>query len=330
MVNLSGKSILITGGSGTVGQSLLLAISKLPKENLPKRVLILSRDEYKQYLLQKDFPPNQFPFISYALADVSQYSLILPQFFEIDIVIHAAALKRVETGEKQAAAFIQTNVIGTENVLAAALAQKVSQVITLSTDKAVYPTTLYGGTKLCAERVALQKNQPGVLKSSVIRLGNILGSRGSIVPELHHSRKNTKVTITHSNMTRFSMTASDCAEYILSQIPTAIGGEILIPKTSAYRLTDLVAEAVPNAEVSFSSPRGTEKIHETILSEEEARFGYQRPHDYVVSMDESVLHTYRKQPDTQPIEVKAHTSESTRKLSRTELAALILELYPTS
>jgi len=326
MVNLANRSVLITGGTGTVGHSLLTAIGKLPKGNQPKQVVVLSRDEYKQYLFQKEFSSNQYPFIQYALADIGNYSLLPPHFRQIDIVIHAAALKRIEFGEKQPAAFIQTNVNGTENVLSAAVAQEVTQVITISTDKAVYPTTLYGATKLCAERLALQKNQLDLLKSSVIRLGNILGSRGSVTTELQQEENQSAIEITHPDMTRFTMTASDCAEYILSQIRNAVGGEILIPKTKAYRLIDLMKEIAPNSEITFSTPRLTEKIHETLTSKEEARFGYERPNDFIISLDESTLATYQRQPEVQPLPLEGHTSEDTVKLSRSELAKLIAKL----
>ncbi|MGB3588944.1 MAG: polysaccharide biosynthesis protein, partial [Tunicatimonas sp.] len=313
MVQLKNKSILITGGTGTVGRALLTTIIDLPKEQQPKQVVILSRDEYKQHLLQNEFPPGQYPFIQYALADIGNYSLLLPHFRQIDVVVHAAALKRIEFGEMQPAAFVHTNINGTENVLTAAAAQKVSQVITISTDKAVYPTTLYGATKLCAERLALRKNQPGLLKSSVIRLGNILGSRGSVTTELKKKENQSAIEITHPEMTRFTMTAPDCAKYILSQIHNAVGGEVLIPKTKAYRLIDLVQEIAPDSEITFSAPRLTEKIHETLISKEEARFGCERANDFIICMNENVLKAYREQSGVQQVALKALTSEHTAK-----------------
>ncbi|WKN43251.1 polysaccharide biosynthesis protein [Tunicatimonas pelagia] len=326
MVQLKNKSVLITGGTGTVGRSLLTAIVALPEEHRPKQVTVLSRDEYKQYVLQKEFPPNQHPLIQYALADIGHYPSLSPHFRQIDIVIHAAALKRVETGEQQPGAFTRTNVSGTENVLLASVAQEVSQIITISTDKAVYPTTLYGATKLCAERLTLQKNQPGLLKSSVVRLGNILGSRGSVITGLRENKSQPIIKITHPDMTRFTTTAPDCADYILTQIQNAVGGEILIPKTKAYRLIDLAQEIATDSEITFSSPRLTEKIHETLISSEEARFGYERPNDFVISMNENTLKAYQQQPEVQSISPKAYTSEVTAKLSRSELAELIATL----
>ncbi len=325
-MNLSNTSILITGGTGTVGHSLLSAISALPQESWPRCVNILSRDEYKQHLSRKHFPSQKYPFINYVLADVSNYSLLLPHFQRVDIVIHAAALKRVETGENQPGAFVQTNVNGTTNVLNAALAQGISQVITLSTDKAVYPTTLYGATKLCAERLTLQSNQEGLLKSSVIRLGNIFGSRGSVVPELLENQKKSTVEITHAEMSRFTMSASESAQYILGIVPNLVGGEILIPKMKAYRLIDLVKEIMPHAEITYSSPRFTEKIHETLISQEEARFSYERTSDFIISMNPNTQALLEQSPEVQRSDYESYTSDKAIALSRSEIAKLISTL----
>ncbi|MEM6843809.1 MAG: polysaccharide biosynthesis protein [Bacteroidota bacterium] len=326
MANLSDKSILITGGTGTIGSSLLRAIAALPDDHQPRKVIILSRDEFKQYRLRQQFSSRQFPFLTFALADVSNYSLLSPHFRQVDVVIHAAALKRVETGENQPTAFVQTNVQGTTHVLNAALAHSVPQLITISTDKAVYPTTLYGATKLCAERLTLQSNQDGVLKASVIRLGNIFGSRGSFVPELIDYRDPSTVEITHPEMTRFTMTAAESARYILKQVATAEGSEIFVPKMKAYRLLDVVQELAPAAQINFSTPRFTEKIHETLLSQEEARFAHLRSHDFIIKIAANPLTSHQLSSETQETDFQSYTSDKAEALSRSEIAEMISTL----
>lgn len=158
--------------------------------------------------------------------------------------------------------------------------------------KAVYPTTLYGATKLCAERLAIQKNSVPELISSVIRLGNVLGSRGSIVSDLLNKPSQAEVNITHPEMTRFTMTPHECARYIMEVSAQALGGEIFIPKMNSYRLVDLVSALVPNTPLSYSQPRATEKIHEILISQEEERFVIARDQDFVICLDQIAREMY--------------------------------------
>lgn len=295
--------MLLTGGTGTIGKALLSEILQLKKP--PKQLIILSRDEYKQYQLNKHFALDQHPFVTFTLTDVQDYPTLAEEFQDVDLVIHAAALKRVDSGEHHPDAFVATNIMGTKNVMAAAKAQRVDQVITISTDKAVYPTTLYGATKLCAERIAIQKNNSCKLLSSVIRLGNILGSRGSIVTELLDKDDHALIQLTHPEMTRFTMTATEGARYILKVIDQARGGEIFIPKMDVYRLIDLVSVIAPTAEIQFTEPRYTEKIHENLLSHEEARFTLEGEHEYVISL----LETVRKHYQQHAYQIVPHTFE---------------------
>ncbi|MEM9674163.1 MAG: polysaccharide biosynthesis protein [Cyclobacteriaceae bacterium] len=325
MSNLAGKTVLITGGTGTVGQGLVNFIVQQPQSLWPKRLVLLSRDEYKQFESRKRFPAHSFPFISYTLADVSDYHAILDSFALVDLVVHTAALKRVEAGELNPEAFIKTNVLGTTNVLRAAKIQHVPQLLTISTDKAVYPTTLYGATKLCAEKTTVQNNGSSQLRASVIRLGNIFGSRGSIVDDLRKSSTNSEITITHQDMTRFTTSIQEAAKYILEVTEYAIGGEIFIPKMNAYRLTDLVSVVSPDAKISFTSPRYMEKLHESLFSTEESRFTLEREYDYIISTDESVRKLYRKKFNIVSVSAPEYSSEQSAFLTNDELK----ELYKT-
>jgi len=323
MSNLAGKSILITGGTGTIGQGLTDFFCQQPPSLWPKKLILLSRDEYKQYESQKRFPRQEFPFIQYNLADVADYYAVLDLLKEVDLVIHTAALKRIEAGEVNPEAFFKTNVWGTTSVLRAAKMQGVSLVLTISTDKAVYPTTLYGATKLCAEKVTVKNNDSDKLKASVVRLGNIFGSRGSIVDELTANTSTTEISITHPEMTRFTTSLTQATKYILTVAESAIGGEIFVPKMKAYRLTDLVSVVLPRTKVSYTSPRYTEKLHESLFSTEEARFALEREEDYVISSEQIVQKFYREKFNAANISSKNNNSEQCTFLTIDELTTLL-------
>nr|WKN36338.1 SDR family NAD(P)-dependent oxidoreductase [Tunicatimonas sp. TK19036] len=320
MTDLSNKNILITGGTGTFGEALLREI--LQQNIHPKHLFILSRDEYKQHQLKQSLPPHQQSLVTFLLGDVRDYNTLMIHFRQMDLVIHAAALKRIDSGEEQPDAFVETNTVGTTHVLNAALMQHVEQVVTISTDKAVYPTTLYGATKLCAERITIQKNKPAGLRASVIRLGNLLGSRGSIVTELIESNQ-TDIKLTHPDMTRFTMTTSESARYTLQVLGEARGGEIFVPKMPVYRLVDLVSVLLPDAALQYTQPRFTEKLHETLLSHEEARYTFERAQDYVICMKEDLQQWYQQQPThAVPASFEYHSNQHNF-LSRDELRLLI-------
>ena len=319
MSKLTGKSVLITGGTGTIRQGLVRAIIDQPHHHWPKKLTMPSRDEFKQYESQKRFPSEHIPLIEYTLADVSDYDTVLDSITDVDVIIHTAALKRKEFGEVTPEAFFKTNVIGTTNVLRAAKKQKSSTVVTISTDKAVDTSTLYGATKLCAEKNTLYRND----SASVIGLDNVFGSRGSIVNELKKCSSTKEIVITHPDMARFSTTITQASSYILGALDSAIGGEIFIPKMKAYRLTDLLSVVHHNTEYSFSSPRYTEKLHKSLFSAEEVRFDLERDHDCVICTNKSVQQYYYKNKGATEASLKEYTSKLSPFLSRVGLQRLL-------
>jgi UDP-N-acetylglucosamine 4,6-dehydratase/5-epimerase len=272
MKDLNQQNILITGGTGSYGQALVEKLLHLyPKL---KTMTIFSRDEYKQYEMQRKFPSTQFPALQYIIGDIRDQEALLQATREMDIIIHAAALKQNISGEHHAGEFIKTNVDGTRNLIKAALQHGVKQVLTLSTDKAVHPTTLYGASKLCAEKLLLAANafQKHATSFSVLRLGNLFGSRGSISFALKGMLSEDTIQITDPEMTRFSLTMEASIQHTLKVLEHMQGGEIFIPKMDAYRLGDLIRALKNDLKIISSGPRLTEKVHEIALSSEEARF----------------------------------------------------------
>ena len=261
---LNNKSILITGGTGTFGKAFV----KKVKTYKIKRLVIFSRDEFKQYEMAKIFPFSKFPFIRFFIGDVRDKNRLSLAFENIDLVIHAAALKQVDTAEYNPFEYINTNIIGAENVIEASLNSGVKQVISLSTDKAASPVNLYGATKLCSDKLFIAANNikgSKNIKFSVIRYGNVLGSRGSVVP-MFLSLKNNVFPITDKRMTRFNITIDEAIKFVLKSMKEAFGGEIFIPKIPSYRIID-VAKAV-NSKCKFEliGIRPGEKLHEEMIT----------------------------------------------------------------
>ena len=229
---LNYKSILITGGTGSFGKSFIKIITKKYKKI--KKLIIFSRDELKQFEMEKLYPKSKYPFIRFFLGDVRDQERILSAVEGVDYLIHAAALKQVPAAEYNPFEFVKTNVLGAQNIVQACLNSKVKKVISLSTDKAVSPINLYGATKLCSDKIFLSANNFKGNKNisfSVVRYGNVAGSRGSIMPYLINSKKNNKqVNLTDKKMTRFNISLNDSVEMVLWSLKNTIGGEIIIPK----------------------------------------------------------------------------------------------------
>ena len=229
---LADKTILITGGTGSFGSNFLNRLLKLKKK--PKKIIIFSRDELKQFDLSKIYSEKKFPNIRYFLGDIRDKDRLKMAFEDVDYVIHAAALKQVPTAEYNPIEFVKTNVIGSQNIIEAAIEKNVKKVIALSTDKASSPINLYGATKLCADKLFLSANTlVGKKKTSfsVVRYGNVFGSRGSVIPFfLDLVKKKQKLIITDSKMTRFNIDLDDAIKLVLNVIKISIGGEIFVPK----------------------------------------------------------------------------------------------------
>lgn len=268
---LSGKTILVTGGTGSFGHKF---IEKILKENKPKKVIVYSRDEFKQYKMQQKFAEwdKQMRFF---LGDVRDKDRLQRAFEGVDYVIHAAALKQVPALEYNPTEAVKTNVIGAENIVSAALDQRVEKVIALSTDKAVNPANLYGATKLVAEKVFIAANAfgGGRTRFSAVRYGNVMGSRGSVIP-LFVKFKNDGITefpITDDKMTRFWITLDQAAELVMTAIKETQGGEIFVPDIPSMKITDLAKAISPDCTFKITGIRPGEKLHESLLSADEAR-----------------------------------------------------------
>lgn len=323
MMKLHQQHILITGGTGSYGQAL---VKKLLHEfSDVKAVTVFSRDEYKQYEIQRSFPKAQFPALQCVIGDVRDQDALFQATKGVDIVIHAAALKQNISGEQYADEFIKTNVEGTRHLIKAAVNNEVKKVLLVSTDKAVYPTTLYGASKLCAEKLLLSANTSHSESSlfSVLRLGNLFGSRGSISSALNHMLKEDALHITDPEMTRFSLTIEDSIRHTLKVLEHMNGGEIFIPKMDAYRLGDLIQALKKDIKMISSGPRLTEKMHEISLSSEEARFSVQWEDFFVFVSPQLRSNTYWQNTGSAVPHDFEYSSLSVPKLNFTELKQLI-------
>ena len=264
---LNNKSILITGGTGSFGKAFIKEILK----SFPniRRLVIFSRDELKQFEMSKEFPEKRYSMIRYFIGDIRDRFRLQRAFQDIDVVIHAAALKQVPTAEYNPMEFIQTNVIGAQNVIEAAIEKKVKKVISLSTDKAAAPINLYGATKLCSDKLFVAANNYAGLKNlsfSVVRYGNVMGSRGSVIPFFKNQAKKGKLSITDKLMTRFNITLKESVSMVLFALKNSQGGEIFVPKIPSYKITDLAKAICPNCIFEIIGIRQGEKIHEEMIT----------------------------------------------------------------
>jgi len=267
------KSILVTGGTGSFGQKFIQRIFNEYK-NI-KKLLVFSRDEFKQFQLKQMFPQNYFPQLDFILGDVRDLESLENAFQNIDIVIHAAALKQVNTSEKYPLEFIKTNILGAENVIKAAKKQKVKKVIAISSDKAVMPVSLYGATKLCADKLFLAENNSNTT-FAVVRYGNVLGARASVIPLFLEQKKNNKaLTITNLEMTRFLMPAGSEVELVLEAIRLGKGREIFVAKCPSVILKDLAEAICKECPKEIIGLRAGEKLHEEMICEADAPFTFE-------------------------------------------------------
>jgi UDP-N-acetylglucosamine 4,6-dehydratase/5-epimerase len=260
-------SILITGGTGSFGKKFIETI--LNKFPAIKRLVIYSRDELKQFEMAQLFPASQYPGLRYFIGDVRDAQRLNRAFEQIDVVVHAAALKQVPAAEYNPTECIRTNVLGAENVIQAALDTGVQKVIALSTDKAAAPINLYGATKLCSDKLFLAANNikgSRNLTFSVVRYGNVMGSRGSVIPFFLNKRHEGVLPITNPQMTRFNISLEEGVNMVLWAINNAKGGEILVPQLPSYRITDLAQAIGPNCHHPIVGIRPGEKIHEEMIT----------------------------------------------------------------
>lgn len=265
------KSILVTGGTGSFGKKFVETI--LAKYPEIKRVVVFSRDELKQFEMAQQFPEEKYPQIRYFIGDVRDLDRLRRALEGIDVVVHAAALKQVPAAEYNPFECIKTNILGAQNIIEASLDTKVKKVVALSTDKAAAPINLYGATKLCSDKLFVAANNmkgKRDLKFSVVRYGNVIGSRGSVIPFFLQKRQEGVLPITDERMTRFNITLEEGISLVLRALEIMWGGEIFVPKIPSYRIAD-VAEAIgPNCRQEIVGIRPGEKLHEEMVTETDA------------------------------------------------------------
>ena len=270
------KSILITGGTGSFGKEFIKIIIKRFK-NI-KKLIIFSRDELKQSLLKDLYPENKYPFLRFYLGDIRDYQRLVRVLDGVDIVIHAAALKQVPAAEVDPTEYVKTNVLGSQNVIEASIENNVKNIVALSTDKAASPINLYGATKLCSDKMFSSANNiigKRRMKFSVVRYGNVFGSRGSVVPYFLELKKNNEsFPITDKKMTRFNITLKESVETVLWTIKNTFGGEIIIPKIPSYKILDLAKAIDAKANLKFNGLRPGEKIFEEMITKHDSFVTY--------------------------------------------------------
>ncbi len=271
MLNLNNQSILVTGGTGSFGKKFIETV--LHRYPDVKRLVVYSRDELKQFEMSQVFPTSKYKAMRYFIGDVRDAERMKRACEGVDIIIHAAALKQVPAAEYNPMECIKTNIFGAENVINAALDCGVRKVVALSTDKAAAPINLYGATKLCSDKLFVAANNiKGLrdIKFSVVRYGNVMGSRGSVIPFFMSKRETGIIPITDETMTRFNISLQEGVDMVLHAIENAWGGEIFVPKIPSYRIIDVAEAIAPDCKKEIVGIRPGEKIHEEMITESDS------------------------------------------------------------
>jgi len=328
------KSILITGGTGSFGKKFVeILLRRYPEI---RRVVIYSRDELKQSEMSQQYPVSMYPNMRFFIGDVRDLERLRLAMRGIDTVVHAAALKQVPTAEYNPFECIKTNVLGAQNVIEAAMASGVRRVVALSTDKAAAPINLYGATKLCSDKLFIAANNihgGQDISFSVVRYGNVIGSRGSVIPFFLERRRHGELPITDPAMTRFSLTLDEGVNLVLHAISNSLGGEIFVPKIPSYRITD-VAEAVsPECKKPVVGVRPGEKIHEEMITDSDSVQTIENEQCYVIVPmlhgvpRDSVMSQYSDHHKAAPVPADFRYSSGTNKrwLTVSQIRDLIRE-----
>jgi UDP-N-acetylglucosamine 4,6-dehydratase len=261
------KSLLITGGTGSFGKAFVnfLLSKKIPL----KKIIVFSRDELKQHEMSMNFSDKKFPNIRYFLGDVRDKDRLNSAFEDVDIIVHAAALKQVPAAEYNPIEFIKTNIIGAQNIIECSLKMGVQNVVALSTDKASSPINLYGATKLCSDKLFINSNNikgKKNIKFSVVRYGNVMGSRGSVLHNFINQKKTGQMLLTDEKMTRFNILLDDAIEMVNWVLANSIGGEIFVPKIPSFYVKDLAKAVCDKCKIKIIGKRPGEKLHEEMIS----------------------------------------------------------------
>lgn len=303
MIDLNGKSILVTGGTGSFGQAF---VSEVIKRFEPRKLIIFSRDELKQFEMAQKFGDREYPFMRYFIGDVRDVDRLELALREVDYVVHAAALKHVPIAEYNPFECIQTNVHGAENVVKAALRCGVKRIVGLSTDKAASPINLYGASKLASDKIFVAANNlsGGAPNFAVVRYGNVVGSRGSVVPFFRKLLDGgaTSLPITDPRMTRFWITLQQGVNFVLSSLAMMQGGEIFVPKIPSMKVVDLATAMAPGSQHEVIGIRPGEKLHEVMVTSDDARATVELEDRYVICPSfNSFDPTYYSKMGAQPI-----------------------------
>jgi UDP-N-acetylglucosamine 4,6-dehydratase (inverting) len=280
---LNNKSILVTGGTGSFGKKFVEVVLRDYPE--VKKLIVFSRDELKQFEMAQTFSPQKYPQMRYFIGDIRDKARLYRALSGVDVVVHAAALKQVPAAEYNPMECIKTNVLGAENLIDACIDSGVSNVVALSTDKAAAPINLYGATKLCSDKlfVAANNYKGGKdIRFSVVRYGNVMGSRGSVIPFFLEKRKGGTLPITHPDMTRFNISLEEGVDLVMHAIENAWGGEIFVPKIPSYRITEVATAIAPDARQEIVGIRPGEKIHEEMITESDSFFTIDAGKYYII------------------------------------------------
>jgi UDP-N-acetylglucosamine 4,6-dehydratase (inverting) len=312
---LKNKSILITGGTGSFGQFFVKEILK--HHSKIKKIVVFSRDELKQFEMSEKFSLEKYPKLRYFLGDLRDKERISRALVDIDIVVHAAALKQVPKAEYDPFEYIKTNIIGAQNLIEASLDRKVQNVIALSTDKAVSPINLYGATKLCSDKLFLAANNikgKNKIKFSVVRYGNVMGSRGSVLPFFLKKISQGFFPVTDVNMTRFSMSIQEAVDMVIWSMINNFGGEIFVPKISSYKIMDLIKAISPKTKIKLVGIRPGEKIDEQLITEAESLKTYDIGKYYVIlgTSEESLEKFYQNKKNKKVSKNFTYTSKNNK------------------
>ncbi|WP_260260076.1 UDP-N-acetylglucosamine 4,6-dehydratase (inverting) [Vibrio intestinalis] len=265
---LNNKNVLITGGTGSFGKQFISTI--LERYTDVKKIIIFSRDELKQFELRQQYPQKDFPQLRFFIGDVRDRNRMVQACEGVDVIIHAAAIKQVDTAEYNPTECIRTNVDGAENVINAALTCNVKDVVALSTDKACAPINLYGATKLASDKLFTAANNikgSKDIRFSVVRYGNVMGSRGSVIPFFLSKREEGVLPITHEEMTRFNISLQDGVNMVMYALENHLGGEIFVPKIPSYKILDIAGAIAPKCETKVVGIRPGEKLHEEMITD---------------------------------------------------------------
>ncbi len=329
-MDLNGKTILITGGTGSFGKRFA---QRILANYSPKKLIIYSRDELKQFEMAKVFSQERHPAIRYFIGDVRDSDRLMQAFRGVDVVIHAAALKHVPAAEYNPFEFIKTNVLGAQNIIQAAIERGVQRIVALSTDKASNPINLYGATKLCSDKLFVAGNSYSGSQGtrfSVVRYGNVIGSRGSVMPFFMNCRETGVIPVTDARMTRFLITLDQGVDLVFKALKESIGGEIFVPKIPSMRIDEIAAAVAPGCDIKITGIRPGEKLHESMISMDDAPNTREYADHYRIY---PTIHQWGKTGDDTGVKVKdgfEYTSDKNTSWMTKEQLRTLLERYKHS